>query len=1064
MPRKKAQNPPPPPIVEDYPDPDDASLLPAFDGEAEPEVEPEPEPPRPSRKKNRNAHTKAPPVEDSPPEPTDHELIARPESPPRPPSNQSLLGQIKYPGHTKSKPVDIREELIASEKVSDQYTPPSDGLAEELYSNSPQSFAVSSAANTPPVEPGFSTRHSFKPRSPPISPAHRKVRPVSFGGSSNPPLPGYSQYSPAKYGSPPVAPAPPHMPQPHFYGAHDIDLGVPNSTRAVSKEDSVFTKFVQLPTSSASLKHGIVTGYDGRLNICSYNGETVEEVAVLTNLPGVVVGAELLRWTSANDPYTDMRPLVAITIMRSEMSANATPQYDLSVSVYSLSQQKFVLELLRTPTEPAQLTTHGLPNINSLPSNHLRLASAGNYLSVSSGRSGEIYLFSPCANEGSPTFECVGKFWTTIQSKEQRRDSSHHRVSTPDVVTANTKRVRQDESVPIITLSARWLAICPPVAVSTHSISAMLGETVIVHRHAGTETQSAAARPSINCEVDSPDADTLLGKVARGVAQEVMKAGKWLGGQGMQYWQNYWKKEDQASLMSQPTTYNNMPYPNNATYGQFPPTHADITTATKDPELVSIFDLKSIHESSARKTGSLAPVATFQPPQGCSFLSFAPHGLTLLTASQKGDYQYVWNLLEMKYLRTHAGDGDSDTSRSTPRVRQLARFDRLSGSVIVEVVWQRPNLSRLAILTKNKTIHLFDLPASAMRWPPPRVARKNRPLSAPPSGALIAEHEAAPPGGFFASAMNIAGRTQPMLANLRDRAPMAGGGFAGIGQAGIGLATATGARGSKAVAAGLSKSLGAATETVSRLQHAGDNKVHLKSENVVAVGRLIWDQRASKHCVCVLGENGLKYYQVRKNKARDQRQTEVTVFEARRAVTVKFRSLTTMVAREARGQDLHGFWRPTATALNDTGSIHPLSYAEIDTTAPFQPFHSDHRVTLSIFESDMQATQTKKKKSKSPTMIQEQWVFGDEIPSIKLNAHSLQSRDEEDIGSVIYSKTSMTTDNLGNSEQIVSTTRRRKVKRGTSALAGSIVHQDERQQEGFFEDDCDVLDFATDRV
>lgn len=1065
MPRKKVQQQPP--VVEHYPDPDEASLLPGIDDEPEqqPEPEPEPEPARPRRKKNRNAHNRPPPVEGSSPEPTDYGSIAQPDPPLDPPSSQPLLSQARYPVHSKSRPVDIREELIASEKVSDQYTPPSDGgLAEELYSRSPQSVAISSAANTPPVEPGFSTRHSFKTRTPPISPPPRNARPVSFTGSI-PPVPGYPRYPPGNYGSPPVAPAPPHMPQPHFYAAHDIDIGIPTTSRPSINEESVFTKFVRLPNGTAGTNHGIISGYEGRLNICSFDGGAIEEVGTLSNLPGVVVDADLLKWTSGTDPFAELRPLLAVTLLRSEVTAGGVSQYDLNVSIYSLSQHKLVMELLRTPIEPFQHMTHDPSSVSHLPLNHLRLMTSANCLSVSSGRSGEVFVFCPYTFEGASSFECLGKFWTTIQPKEQRRDSSHHRLSTPEAVAVNPNRVGQDENIPIMSISGRWLAICPPVTGSHRSIGAVLSDAVAVHRQAGIDATSAGTRPSINCEVDSPDADTLLGKVARGVAQEVMKAGKWLGDQGMQYWQNYWRKDEQTGPTSQPAPYHNMAYANASSYGQFPPTHADAAPATKDPDLVSIFDLRAIHDPYGRKAGSLTPVATFQPPHGCSFLSFAPHGLSLLSASHKGDYQYVWDLLEMKHVRTHATDTDGDTARSTPQVRQLARFDRLSGSVIVDVLWQKPQLSRIAILTKNKTIHLFDLPAAAMRWPPPRAPKKTRPISAPPTGAAAVEHAAAPSGGFFASAMNIAGRTQPMLTNLRGRTPSAGGGFAGIGQAGFGIATATGARGSKAVAAGLSRSLGAATETVSRLQHAGDNKVHLKSEREVVAGRLIWIRRASKAGVCILSENGLKYYQVRKSKARDQRQRDATVFEARRAVVVKFPALTTNKPGESDDHECQGSWNLRSEPVNSTGSIHPLSFAEIDTNAPFQPFHSDMRVTLSVFESDMHGLRVKSKKPKSSEIrVQDHWVFGDEMSCTKLNTYSAQSRDEEDSRSVIYRETSVTSGNAAQDEQIVSTTRKRKPKRGNPGHASHMADEDEPLQEGFFEDDCDVLDFAIDRV
>lgn len=189
MPRAKKIRPPqpqPPPVSDEYPDPADLNF-----GFTEEE---EPEPARLSRNKARNATSNTRPlrVDSSSPEPLIDDSVISSHQPVSP-IRHSILNQISFSNHSKSRPVDIRDDLVSTEKVSDQYTPPSDaGIPEELYGKSPnnESVSISSAANTPPVEPGFSTRASFKTRSPPISPPQRYARPLSFG-SSVPPVPAY---------------------------------------------------------------------------------------------------------------------------------------------------------------------------------------------------------------------------------------------------------------------------------------------------------------------------------------------------------------------------------------------------------------------------------------------------------------------------------------------------------------------------------------------------------------------------------------------------------------------------------------------------------------------------------------------------------------------------------------------------------------------------------------------------------------------------------------------------------------------------------------------------------
>jgi hypothetical protein len=176
-----------------------------------------------------------------------------------------------------------------------------------------------------------------------------------------------------------------------------------------------------------------------------------------------------------------------------------------------------------------------------------------------------------------------------------------------------------------------------------------------------------------------------------------------------------------------------------------------------------------------------------------------------------------------------------------------------------------------------------------------------------------------------------------------------------------------------------------------------------------------------------------------------------------------------------------GFW-PTEppNSVVATDPPHPLSHAEIDSNAPYQPFHSDPRVNLFVY-SDSTATSMAESQlptastifngpaQPSPTRTQppsEKWVFGEPISATRLNLRSSTPLDDDGMGSVIYRDTSATTvlDKSGVPEQIVSTTRRMKTKRGGKAMMANDGEELPGDGDGFFEDDMDVLDFAEDRV
>ena len=922
-----------------------------------------------------------------------------------PPS--SILGQLPqpFPQNRTSNTFDALNGASPSQKVFDEYTHPI-----EPWAHNPARGRTSAAeqmtsliAGTPPqYEPGFSTRAPFNSRSPPISPPMRNARPVSFsGGVPTVPNPHRLSTSPygygvTAYGSPPALP---HLPQQHFYGAQDVDLGL-RSARTPLPEP-VPLKFAHFPGSGSDFREAILVTIDGELQVVGYNGEKLEHIGGLGGLPGTIIDAALLTWSAGDDPFLGLRPLIALIVhgpcdseLRSPphedhaFSRSTSQGLETKVIVFSLSKSCQVVELLRAPA-----ATNIYPGMGTgmTPAAKLKVHASGSFVTVSSADSGEVFVFAPRQSKDSAVFECLAKYWTTLQPHLPGRDSSHGRRSDSDVSPADLGR-GLDVSPPVFSLCGRWLAFCPANTSSQRSIGAALGDFVLYNKSSSINSGVAPARPLVNCEVDSPDVETFLGKVAKGFAQEAVRGAKWIGEKGMQTWQSYWKKD--TGTPSPPPLPSSSPpvYPPHLGMAQFPPTYAiEQQDISRDPELVAIVDLKLLQDHQGRKLPDATPMITFQPPGGCSFLSLTPAGLSLLTASRKGDVQYVWDLMQMKYAKAST----MSSSNEGGRVRQIARYERLSPSAIVDVAWDGPNAYRFALLTRNRTIHIFDLPKTAFTWPPP-VAKRSRPTSAPVDPAQVkTEHDPAPSGGFLASAMSIAGRTQPMLASLRGRAPSMSSGLAGVAPAGIGFAsTATIKSGGRAVAAGLSKSLGAASETVTNIRHANQSRLHLRIP--ARAGMFCWLRREGKSVLSILDETNVKNYYVRMTKPREQRQIEtVSVFDARKAVSVKLPKAAELAATRtpqdvpAESDDtdheaaiLPGFWKPKIVRETGSRTPHPLASAEIETNAPYQPFHSDRRVLISFLATEAASIHFQPTMRQGRAAIQDgpdKWVFGSDI-------------------------------------------------------------------------------------
>ncbi|KAG9774605.1 hypothetical protein ABEF93_003288 [Exophiala dermatitidis] len=987
-----------------------------------------------------------------------------------PPQPRSLLGQLElnqgFTRHGRDDTLNNLNDLNSTRKVSDDYALPADAWPRQTsYGKSPtdEPYSGLNAPPAPSYEPGFSARGGFQARSPPVSPPSRKARPISYGGGmpAMPAMPSHSRmstspyaYGMSPYGSPPALP---HLPQQHFYGPHDVDLGLAKATAHMHLSQPSTVKFSSIPGVGHERSRAVFMMGDGNLDILSYNGEKVDHIGSLRGVEGTILDACFLTWSADEDPFAGYRPLVAITVHGPSNVGfdTSTPDalsvhdgqeaiLETKVIVYSLRKACHIAELLRVPA-PLPPFPGGFPN--SGPIATLKLHASGNFMVVSCGSSGEVFVFSVRKCQEAGAFVCLGKYWTTLQPQIQRRDSSYGPSSEPEISPADLGRAQESDDAPILSLNGRWLAFCPASASSRRSVGAILGRSVIHTKNSTITSGTAPPKPVVSCEVESPDADTFLGKVAKGFAQEAVRSAKWISEKGFQTWHNYWKKDttnnqqSPAVAPSSPPMYS--PRPN---FAQFPPTHGpDQQDASKDPEVITVLDLRLLQENHSKKGVDFTPLATFQPPGGCSFLSFMPNGLCLFTASRKGDVQYVWDLMQLKYLRSSAALSASETGR----VRQIARYERLSPSTIVDLAWDGPTGPRFALLTKNRTVHIFDLPRTAFQWPPPRP-KEHRPTSAPANQPNVTiEHEAVPPGRFLASAMSLAGKTQPMLANLRGRAPSINGGLSSIGASGFGLASATGIKSGRAVAAGLSKSLGAATETVTSLRHANQSRLSLKT--AVRADMLCWQERDGKSVLSVLDSASIRNYHVRMTKPRENRQKDtVSVFDARKAVACKLPKTADLLSDTGlpneESNSLSAFWRFRAGRDGPAKTPHPLAFAEIETNAPYQPFHSDRRVAICLLREDnfASSSQTTPWRTSTPGWANavsgsDAWVFGTDIQSRKLNITGCSDQVQGE-RSVIYRETTMAPqvntlgqvsgEVLDNSvSHIISSTKKRKSKR-----------------------------------
>lgn len=900
------------------------------------------------------------------------------------------------------------------------------------------------------------------------------------------------------------SPPPPHHAQPHFYGVHEDDLGILRMRDASHRPDTAsFHTFDSLASSgdsaSSHAENVLIVALGKGLVIYRIEKDKLDILGSLEGLRGNVVGAKILPCASRTDPFRTSRPLVVVIVhgpvlptqvippprprtsqsQDTEFDASASildamnsgntvvpppvGQYQTSVEIYSLKDRSRIVTLFECPSVKMDMRFGEHVLQPPSPTGNLSIQARGRFIVLTSGDSGEVYIFDVHGDDPtdrSRTFRCLGKTWTSIPTRNGRNWSTSSTSSETESGQDSSPARALQSGLPIVSLSHRWLAIAPPLSSSRSTINGKINGLTAESKPPGLKSHTATLQPQVTCELDTPSEDSVFNKMARDVTQEVIKGAKWVGDQGMQAWKSYWSPAVDRAMHPPPTP---------PAYQAFPPTHAhdDPTRVHDQPSPVSILDLEKLSENQRMKADiALEPIATFALPNGCSFVSFNPSGLTLLTASAKGDVQYVWDLMRMVYGKV---DGhsikDDPAHKRGPSVRQITSFTRMTVASIVDVVWTPPHGERLAIITDRGTVHVFDLPANAFQWPPLRGAARSTSSSRPPGDRsepdLIASSSGA---GALSAAVNIvSGKTQPLLAAIRGRPPSVGSSIAGFGS--LNFTASAGAKGGKAVAAGFSKSVGAATETVNTLRRLGENRLHIPGSLLEIVpGCARWMTGKETGLIAVVGSGVVQIHDVRQSAHAKAGKRRPSIVRGK-TVQMSLPEILPIVESSAPADEsvatrtvAHGHW-PVPLSSNQTkksfGGNHayPLSYAEINTSASYPAFHTDHRVGYQIYEyADGDESGPYHSHGSA-------WTFGEEIPHTIIKTGTV---DPDDLtGSAEPGTGSHGVGGAGDphdiDHQIVVTSRRKHSRKGQ---AGKM----EADESEIFEDDCDFVDFAEDRV
>jgi hypothetical protein len=740
----------------------------------------------------------------------------------------------------------------------------------------------------PPSSPSLAVRDPVAPavtrdrqKSPPVQ------RPISIGyAPSTLHAPASRTDSAAKMSTSPnlprfVEPPPPHMPQAHFWGLPDLGLNLKPPAEAGRPAGSdgycccldTFTDAGD-EVSARKAKDAILVGSEGGLEVFRILPNKLEVVGRLEGLRGSVMAAKILPHTDKFDVLQHLRPLVVVVVhglevpgrsdaaRKGDKSAGDEVWYQTTVEVYSLQSQQHIASLYKSAAVSGRNGSN-----NTTPIGELSIAAEGSFITIASGRSGEVFVFTsaPQISTQEVSFRCVGKFWTSLQ-----RTSSSAGRSANDSSSGNSE-AQEPSRKPLYSLSSRWLAVVPP-QFSSISISGtpLFSDSSVTPP--GVATHVAPPQPLVSCEVVGTDIEGTWSRLGRQAAQGLVKYSQ----RGIEMsWQG-WKE------LTHPTPPGQSNHQRASSKEElFPPTKGhtqDLASLAKEPAVVSIIDLQSLLEWENAKPKHLpAPVATFALVEGCSFLSLSAVGIRLLTSSRKGEVATIWDLTQVAHgvpkqtsPRRGTNSLEDDDADSGPCIRQIHRIVRNSASTILECAWAVDD-DAVAILTSNGTVHLHEVPPGLLSSARKRK-RRHAAASSSSAGAPNPEKANATVGLIAAGSPPSSGRnhvsTQGFLSTLKsgwqsvstqvsslrdntsattasttsasaqsppgtaNSGPANGSAFLGgvlpTSLAGIRDATAAaGSLGSRAVARGLSQGFTAAKGGASEYWHADDNKIRV---------------------------------------------------------------------------------------------------------------------------------------------------------------------------------------------------------------------------------------------
>lgn len=917
----------------------------------------------------------------------------------------------------------------------------------------------------------------------------------------------YSQHG-ARIPSQPHPPLP-HQPQAHFYSLPGLDFGLNNAPNdgLTPGEEGYFCGFDTLVAAgdeaARAAENVILVGSQGGLDMFRVEKSKMDLVGRLEGLRGGVIGAKVIPWTSRVDPMAALRPLVALTLhgpvvkdSRSSSSSGASSViddsasespsrpasrhgeepvgqvtgYQTTVEVYSLKEGRKVATLYKSPLIPLISPIDSPLFQPPKPVGDFVVDAKGKFVVVASGASGEVFVFAPYSQghpEYAERYRCLGKLWTSIQLRERATPSNASRSSVAD---GNHEDIPPERyGVPIFSLSDRWLATTPPASSSLYPLNGTALTSPYHERPPGLSHHSVPPQPTPNCAVDAPEGASLIDRLTREGTQVAIKGARWATEKGYQAFKSYMNKGQQPN--------NSQMYGQDPMQHYFPPTHGhNQVQPRQEASVISVFDLQKLLEAEETKNKSaLHPIATTPATLGCSFLSFSPSGLMLMTVSKKGDYQDVWDLKRMSFRKARKTAREQP---SGPHVRQIARFTRMTVTNVIDVSWSAPLSDKLALVTDKGTVHMFSMPASAFQWPPARRIRQT-----PPPAKTDEAMPAAGPVGAVNSAMKaINGTARPFFDAVRQRNTGTGSRFT---LSSLGVTPAAGAKSGKAVAAGVGKS-------INNIRHAGDNKLTLPtSASGVKPCSVRWLSGRGRGSIALVSGGVLQIWRVQMRSTNSKGKYSTTASISKKKVVefglapIRDSSLPPAIVEQLFPQpadpepmqEIYGEWllriptsrKPGAGDLAVGPAPAPLSFSELETNPPYQPFYTDRRVTRFVYsrQSSEEQGSSSEYQSSPPSLVSPlhhendntPWLFGESIEAVRISSPMTQAYDsgEDDLVAGVAARIEnklVLRDGEEEIEQVVVTTRRRRIRKEGI----------EEGEEGFFEDDCEVLDFAEDRV